>query len=146
MQEDEVDVDENPLLPLGTKWSVVWNVSTASSGSNACYQKDVSSMKYQVLKNKIDKKDKTLNLGYARKLSNTDNGDIDATMQNKCENSCCKNVHDTMIEIVQVAKWALKVLYREVNIRGFVGQNDAFKCPKYRTKSSVIWAHAIISR
>ena len=48
-------------------------------------------------------KDKTLKLGDDRKLSNADNRDIDATMKNNCHASSCKNVHDTVIEIVQAA-------------------------------------------
>ena len=67
-------------------------------------------------------KGKTLKLGDAMKLSNAGNRDIDAIMQNNCDTSSCKNVHDTMIEVVQAAKWALRVNYGEVNIRGFVGQ------------------------
>ena len=54
-------------------------------------------------------KNQLLKLGNARKLCNTGNGDIDTIMQ--------KNG-----EIVQAAKWTLRVHYGEVNIRGFIGQ------------------------
>ena len=46
-------------------------------------------------------KDETLKLGDARKLSNAGNRDIDAIMQNNFDTSYCKNVHETMTEIVQ---------------------------------------------
>ena len=74
------------------------------------------------LKWKKKQKDRTLKLDNARKLSNTGNGVIDAIKQNNCHTSSCRNVHDTMIEIVQDAFWALRVWYEEVSVKGFVGQ------------------------
>ena len=71
---------------------------------------------------KNKQKERTLKLGDTRKLSNADNREIDAIMENNFDTSSCKNVHETMIEVVQAAKWALSVNYGEVNIRGFIGQ------------------------
>ena len=82
----------------------------------------VSSIRYQDSKKEINQKKFTLKLSDARKLFNTGNGDIDAIMQKYSDISSCKNVHDTMIKIVQTAKWAFRVHYGEMNIRGFVGQ------------------------
>ena len=67
-------------------------------------------------------KDGPSTLGDAKKLSNAGNRDIDSIKQNNCDTSPCKNVHDTVIEIVHAAKWALRVHYRKVNIRGFIEQ------------------------
>ena len=72
--------------------------------------------------NKNKQKDRTLKLGDAKKRSNAGNSNIDAIMQNNRDTSSCKNLYDTMIEIVEAVKWALSVHYREVNIRGFIGQ------------------------
>ena len=72
--------------------------------------------------NENKQKDRTLKLGDTGKLSNAGDRDIDAIMQYNCDTSPCKHVHDTMIEVVQAAKWALSVNYREVKTRGFFRQ------------------------
>ena len=66
--------------------------------------------------------DRILKLGDARKLSNAGNRDIDAIIQDYCDTSSSKNVHDMVIEAVQGATWVLRVHYGEVNARGFIGQ------------------------
>ena len=120
MRENGLGVEDTPS-PREKKWSVVWAMDF-----NACYQK-LTSTAYQardirIANRKLSKKNFTLQLSDARKMFNTGNGDIDAIMQKYSDISSCKNVHDTMIKIVQAAKWAFRVHYGEMNIRGFVGQ------------------------
>ena len=120
MGEGGLGVEDTPS-PLEKKWSVVLALDF-----NACYQK-VTSNAYQardirIANRKLTKQKFTLKLSDARKLFNTGNGDIDAIMQKYSDISSCKNVHDTMIKVVQTAKWAFRVNYGEMNIRGFVGQ------------------------
>ena len=66
-------------------------------------------------------KNQIISLGNAREVCNTGNGDMETIMKNNSDASSCKNVHDTMIEIVQAVKWTHRVYYGEVNNWGFIG-------------------------
>ena len=49
------------------------------------------------------------------------------------------SMHDTVIKVVQAAKWALRVHYGKCILGVSLDNNEAFECSKHKKKSSVIW-------